>query len=384
MESEKIEQMQDWLFARINKNYTEYLDSLDNFSKTEIINMAGRIKAVSDAHSYMTTWHDYDAHELAYLLEFQNPLEVFADEWYERCIDQSDMSFAMEEIYERSEFLLDQYPLIHDADVPIDTSLRRFMGVDLEVFLGKIAEKTIVHYPNDWKYDAQELRKIAQAGNSEDKRLIWHVCSMGTHLKNERDVYIRDTGAYEFMTDYHQNDPDMFGYYVEVLGVDSSGSVVGNVFEVGNYAEFAEHIRNVAETLESLTLIYSDSWGVNAGKAVTVSRREYDDDRHRLMSQSGNVTKVVYHPKDKVRLAGLIVAERARRMSRPMGSMSTHFQKIHEILKEVRKPPEKSKSKDRVPLDEQIRIGREKMKAQNNAQEAAQANTKSRKRNERS
>jgi len=131
----------------------------------------------------------------------------------------------------------------------------------------------------------------------------------------------------------------MFGYIVEVTG-RSGQTVIGNVFEVGNYAEYAKHIRDTAEPLDSLTLFYTDDWGVNAGKAVTVSRREYDDDRHRLMSQSGNVKELVYHPKDKVRLAGLITAERSRRMKFPHGSQELHLKKLDDKLAEIRKPPE--------------------------------------------
>jgi len=103
---------------RIEKNYTDYQKSLLGFGKQELIDMAGKISATSDAHSYMTHWHGYDEHELDYLLEFQNPLEVLADEWRDRQIDLSDMSFAMEHIYERSDSLLEQYPVIHDSKTP--------------------------------------------------------------------------------------------------------------------------------------------------------------------------------------------------------------------------------------------------------------------------
>ena len=87
-------------------------------------------------------------------------------------------------------------------------------------FLGMIAEKTIIHYPNDWNIDAESLEKAAKSDDPNEKRLVWHVCSTGTHLQNEREVYIRDSGPHGYMTDYHQNDPDMFGYVVEVTGMD--------------------------------------------------------------------------------------------------------------------------------------------------------------------
>jgi hypothetical protein len=222
-----------------------------------------------------------------------------------------------------------------DADTPNNTSLRRYMDVDLELYLGKIAEKVIIHYPNDWKYDAEHLNKIVDSSNLEDKRLLWHVCSTGTHLKNERDVFIRDSGAFEYMTDYHQNDLDMFGYAVEVTG-RYGGIVKGNIFEVGDYTEYAKHIRDKSLRLDSVTLTYSDAWGINAGKTITVSRNEYDSDRHRLMSKSGNVIKIRFSPASEAELTELLRSERSARMALPIGSTMELLWKMAEKLSAVR------------------------------------------------
>jgi len=105
------------LLERIEKNYSDYQNSLLSLDKQELLDMTGKIKAVSDAYSYMTDWHDYDEHELEYLLEFQNPLEVLADEWHRRHNSLSDVSYAMEDIYMRSDELLEQYPVISDIDI---------------------------------------------------------------------------------------------------------------------------------------------------------------------------------------------------------------------------------------------------------------------------
>ncbi|MDR1669504.1 MAG: hypothetical protein LBR76_06070, partial [Oscillospiraceae bacterium] len=204
-----------------------------------------------------------------------------------------------------------------------------------------IAEKVIIHYPNDWTYDAEELRKIAVSTDPEEKRLLWHVCDTGTHLKKERDVFVRDSGAFDYMTDYHQNDPDMFGYAVEVTGLDGN-TVKGNIFEVGGYARFAAHIRDNALRMDTVTLTYSDAWGVNAGKTITVSRKEYDKDRHRLMSESGNVVKTRFNPTSEAELGELLRQEHAKRMSLPLGSAGELLRKVADRLKEVRQPPEQA------------------------------------------
>jgi hypothetical protein len=47
------------------------------------------------------------------------------------------------------------------------------MNVDIFDFLGKIAEETIIHYPNDWNIDKETLQLAAAFENPEDKRLVW-------------------------------------------------------------------------------------------------------------------------------------------------------------------------------------------------------------------
>jgi hypothetical protein len=229
-----------------------------------------------------------------------------------------------------------------------DSGLRRFMDVDLFDFLGKIANKVIIHYPNDWNIDKDEFRRLAASDNPEDKRLVWHTCSTGTHLKTERDVFIKDSGPFQYMTDYHQNDPDMFGYAVEITG-QRGDSVLGNVFEAGDYAEYAKRVRDTALPLDSITLAYSDDWGVNAGKTITVPRKEFDDDRHRLMCESGRVIGLRWHPADETQLDALLRDEQARRMSYHIGIQEEHLRKVAGRLAQVRggaETPEPEKAPD--------------------------------------
>jgi len=367
------------LTERVEKNLTDYHNSLMGFGKRELINMAGKISTMSDAHSYMTVYHDFSEEELRFYLQFQNPLEVVANTWRDLNIDLSDMSIAMDYVFERRSELTTEYPLICDGDVSADTSLRRFMGVDIIDFLGKIAEKVILYYPNDWNIDKEILYNAADSDNIEDSRFIWHICSCGTHINKERDVFIKDSGAFEYMTDYRQNDPDMFGYYIEVMVRDGQ-SIWGNVFEVGNYAEFAKHIRETALPLDSVSLTYSGSRGINARKTVRVSRREYDNDRNRLMCESGNVTAVRWHPANENELTELLRRERSIRMSYPIGSQQVHLKKLTEKLAEIRRLPEQTVVKKKQTLEERLKEAGRKVKAQNINNST---NSKSRKREER-
>jgi len=127
----------------------------------------------------------------------------------------------------------------------------------------------------------------------------------------------------------------MFGYYVEVTGKDGQ-RITGNVYEVGDYADFASHVRLTALPLDSVTLTYSPDWGVNAGKVLTVSRKEYDNDRHRLMSESGNVVKIQYHPSESVKkMADILQKEKANHMAMPIGDTQEHLKKLVKKLATV-------------------------------------------------
>ena len=331
------------LLERLDKNLDDYHARLMSFGKRELIYMAEKIAAMSDTYSYMR-YRGFADDELDFYLSFQNPLEVATDGWLEYNEDATEgMPFAIDGVFSDKQYWLDRYPLMNDSEAPADLGLRRFMGVDLIDFLGKISDKTIIHYPNDWRIDVDALYRAATSPDENERRLLWHVCSMGTHLKQERSVFIRDSGAYEYMTDYHQNDSDMLGYYVEVTG--RAGKIItGNVFEVGDYADFARHLRLTALPLDSVTLTYSKDWGVNAGKTITVSRREYDDDRHRLMSESGKVVDLVPNPRDEQELQKILHDERAYRMSFPIGSMAEHLKKLDVKLAEIRKPQKESRS----------------------------------------
>ncbi len=277
------------LVSRIEQEYSNFTTALSGFNPSELISMAGKIQAMSDAREFALSEHEFSDDELRFFLQFQSPLEVIADHWLERFSDTSDISFALDYINDHKAPLLGKYPLIDQCPDSGDNGLRRFMNVDLVDFLGKITEKVIVHYPDDWQINVRRLHLNADCDDPDDKRFMWHVSSYGTHMNTERDTFIQDTSAYNAWVNYRPNDPDMFGYAVEITG-RKGNIIIGNVFEIGNYAEHARYVAENALPVESVSLTYGDS-GVYAGETITVPFSEYNNDRHRLMSESGNVKR---------------------------------------------------------------------------------------------
>ena len=105
----------DTLAKRMDKNLSDYHSSISGYGKQEIIDMAGKICAMSDAHSYLTTYHHFGDDELEFFLQFQDPLEIVADVWCEHRSDLGDMSITMEHITDRRNDYYYDYPVMSGA-----------------------------------------------------------------------------------------------------------------------------------------------------------------------------------------------------------------------------------------------------------------------------
>jgi hypothetical protein len=381
-----VQDLEAELIARVERNYADFKQSLDVFSRGELVEMAATIHAYSDAWSYMTSYHAFSDEEIEFYLQFSNPLEIVGDAWRERNIDLEDVSYTMDFVYEQKDQHLAQYALMTDAPLSHDNDLRRFVDVDVLSFLGKIAEKTLITQPNDWQLDRETLYRATSSDDLNDRRLVWHVCSSGTHLEPERNVFVSGTWAYSCMTNYRDTDPDMFGYVVEVTGRGEKGEVIGNVYEVGDYSEYAKHIRDEALPYKTVTLTYSDEWGVNAGRVMTVKRVDFDRNSQDLLKLSGEVISARYNPAYESQLQDVLRAERNTRMSYPIGSPEAHLQKLTAKLAEIRKPPEQEKPapvKEKSAFDKALSRGKEKSDAYK-AQKAGEPAADKKKHEERS
>ena len=118
MLAESLRNFEEKLVVRVQENYSEFRHSLIGFGAHELIDMAHKIAATSDACEYMTFSHGYSSEELQFYMQFQNPLEVVADAWLERNSDISDLGFSMDNVYEHRNDLLTRYPLINTASEP--------------------------------------------------------------------------------------------------------------------------------------------------------------------------------------------------------------------------------------------------------------------------
>jgi len=110
--------LREKLFDRLDKNLTDYFDTIRHTNGTEILDMATEIAGVNGAYNYLTEMHNFHTSEIEYLLMFQNPLEVVADQ-FQLELEIEEHSAVMWDIFDRQDALQGGYEL---ESVPVSIS----------------------------------------------------------------------------------------------------------------------------------------------------------------------------------------------------------------------------------------------------------------------
>jgi len=166
----------DELVKRVDKNLADYHKILDGFGQGELIEMASRIDVMNEVHHYLTLCYDFSVDELDFYLQFENPLEIVADGLSERRDYSADLDYAMENLNERRDMILTDYPLINKTDTTVDNKL-----TEVEKPLGKIEKAAETKNPKKTlaeKMDAAKEKVKAQETQGSEKK---------TRKRDERD-----------------------------------------------------------------------------------------------------------------------------------------------------------------------------------------------------
>ncbi|GHU45736.1 hypothetical protein FACS1894120_1160 [Clostridia bacterium] len=142
-----------------------------------------------------------------------------------------------------------------DNQADLSDSPHRYMHVDLQDFLGKIAAEIIVYHPKDFDVDMETFREAAACADFIDKWFVWLVSETGTYTPLEFEAFQQGTDPYRYATESHSYSV-ITPYIVEVTGIDKDGKVIGNVFEAGEYREFANYVKenSVANDMMQFTI----------------------------------------------------------------------------------------------------------------------------------
>ena len=361
------------LIERIGKNLEEYHASLMNFDKRELIEMAGRIHAMSDAYSYLCDGGFEDG-ELDFLLQFKNPLEIVAEGWLDHNIDIDDvMGFAFADVMRHKEDWLASYPLVDGAAGLTDNGPRRFMDVSFPEFLGGIMPNASVSVEesHEWLRVEDELGAAAESDDPYDKRLMLLVGPTGGVLLHERDVFIKDSEPFNAVVS-RAADPETKVYFIEAARLDGETARL-NVFEGGGITEYVKRLHEIALPCDSVFLYYG------IADTLWVKHNEHRQAPDKYKTYRGQPLRYSYYlPENMREMDRLMNAEMSRRMDYPIGDMKTGINSISEITVETPSPfempgsgrtsePDATKptpaASKKPSISDKLRTGKEKAEA---------------------
>ena len=195
--------------------------------------------------------------------------------------------------------------------------MRKYENVDIVAALGAVVELNTEHYKGDFKYDINQFKEAAKHPDGENNRLLWLSRRSGTHCYPERDVYVKDTSAFNTWT-YAATlvgKPDIYqtavvtdritAYAVDITGIEN-GRIKGNLYEL-DYGEHVKQVTRAALPKHTVTAEYKD------GTKMTLPHAEHDAKRENLYRQHGEVISYRTDPKDKDALRDILTQARGKR-----------------------------------------------------------------------
>ncbi len=178
-----------------------------------------------------------------------------------------------------------------------------FENADLFKVLGNVVNENTEYYKSDFEHDKNYLAKVANNTDPEDKMFYWISRSHGTHLLNEKEVFIKTSPEnITFLHWYYEKEPSIKAYAVTVTG-EADGKILGNVYEL-DYPELCEYIKDNAVETDRKKMHYENG-------SIEVESSNYDN----LASHSdfGRYKGYELIPNDPEKLTELLNKVRAER-----------------------------------------------------------------------
>jgi hypothetical protein len=195
--------------------------------------------------------------------------------------------------------------------------MRKYENVDVIAALGAVVELNTAHYKSDFKYDIDMFKAAAQNPDGENNRFLWLSRPAGTYCFPERDVYIKDTAAFNYWngcaTILGKDTPfdkvivndRVLTYALDIIGAEK-GRIKGDIYEL-DYRDHIRQLNRVALPKHTVSVTFED------GTKLTLPHAEYDGKRERLSYQHGKVTDYRANPEKADCLHIVLTQARAQR-----------------------------------------------------------------------
>ena len=317
-----LEKSYQQLLDRVTENYADYRAGLLLKDRQELIDGADRIAKTAEVFQYFTTKPLMET-EVAYFLNFQNPLEVAADHW-ESCEFELDaLGTVIADAVDKADDLT-LYPLAADTPERKPSGLQKFVDVDLETVLRQIMAQKTAFYQTDLNYALDTMRQGAVTEDPAKRNFVVIFRQSGVECLNERDTLIAGTRSYNVCQYYHtQTREPVLAYSVELTG-DGANGLRGNLYQQDQH-ELAKFTEKAASPYTDVTVTFF------GGREVRVPEKEYNYETvPSLKYHYGDIRDTRNEADDESVVQGALRRGHERRDRMPRGHIAVHVQDLEQ------------------------------------------------------
>ena len=190
------------------------------------------------------------------------------------------------------------------------STMMRFENVDVIDTLRKIMQHNTEHYQFDFEFDVERLQRAAEDSRGS-RCFLWLSRGFGTWCFEERDVYIRNTHAFNTWDYYNHSSENVKAFAVEIEALQDK-AVVGHVFEL-DYKTHIEDVRKNCFNAQSVEAVFKhpDS---NNGYIRKFDIDEYNTNWNSIGQRYGEIETLLYEVGDEQRLQDVLCKARQIRI----------------------------------------------------------------------
>ena len=317
-----LEKSYQQLLDRVTENYADYHAELLLKDRQELIDGADRIAKTAEVFQYFTTKPLMEK-EVAYFLQFQNPLEVATDHWANCEFELDALGAVMFETADKADDLT-LYPLAADAPEHKPEGLQKFMDVDLETIFPQILAQKTAFYQADMNYALDTMRQGIATEDPAKRNFVVIFRQSGVDCLNERDMFIAGTRSYNICQFYHrQTREPVLAYSVELLG-DGKNGLRANLYQQDQH-QMAKFTERAASPYTDVTITFF------GGKEVRIPEKEYNYETiPGLKYHYGDIADTRNEADDESVVQGALHREHERRERMPKGHIAVHVQELEQ------------------------------------------------------
>ena len=186
----------------------------------------------------------------------------------------------------------------------------RFENVNVIEVLRKIMTHNTEHYQSDFEYDITRLQKAAEDSRGS-RCFLWLTRGCGTWCFEERDVYIRNTHAFNTWDYYNHSRENVKAFAVEIEALQGK-TVVGHVFEL-DYKAHIEDVRKNCFNAQSIETVFRHPES-NNGFIRKFDIDEYNNNWYSIGQRYGEIETLRYQVADEQRLQDVLCKARQMRI----------------------------------------------------------------------